>query len=363
MRIGMMTRGSSYGGGATDTNARLDSAATEVVSQIERGKDFDRALSEAVDRYKLEGMQITILAIMVKNRLRADLRVEVAQPVANTPLTLRPEVQTNINLKPQPQPQVQPVAQKTPKDYLEEMMSDGLLKREDQEIIDKLPELLGFKFCPRLFVDSGILPPLEGDFVPPEYERAYLENMIGLLKILNELLTTKAFDGIEELYAKLPGGLLPSGKLNPVFPRNLWLNALGYRLTDDVSDPNTILQAEDLLPIQERIMTRVALAQQGIDQINQTIAELEALAIQQAEQQAAAEQAAAEQAAAEEAQQQQQQQETEEVVTVDEEVLLPAVDSDIPAPIVPFYKKTSNQAIALALITLVGLYAYSRSKK
>lgn len=204
--------------------------------------------------------------------------------------------------KPAPRPQI---PQRTPKEIQEKMMAELLLEKDDQRIVDKLPDLLGFKFCPMLFVGSGILPPPDPSGLSPEYELAYLENMKTLLKqfkhlaenpptfsgkarekhsvLYNKLLASGVHNDLASVmvtYMCLWGGSLADGQgVNPSFPRNLWLNALGMKLDQFVSDEVMMIAFS-----KEYICSRIVLACNGISSIKRTIAEIAERRVQVAQQ-------------------------------------------------------------------------------
>lgn len=213
------------------------------------------------------------------------------------------------------QAQPPPIKQLPPEQKKEKMLVALWLKEEDQKMIDKLPELLGFKFCPLLFSNAGVLPVLEGTFVPPDYELAYLENVKAILSLLKDILCGKIKipklkpeekpqwmlsmermkinpEQVETayMYSLMPGGLMADKLMpNPVFARNLWLNILQYRIDDPIllldGQPR---QAEML----QRVCGRLTTVSNAITSVKASIAEIQAQNV--AEAQAKAEEAAAE---------------------------------------------------------------------
>ena len=150
------------------------------------------------------------------------------------------------------------------------------------------------------------------------------------------------------IYAALPGGLKENkSDLNPVFPRNFWLNILGLRLDD--ASANSILRLKDaeLVPL---IEAKEREAQNAIAVVSNTIAELHA--------QAEVEETTIDYVATD----QSLPTEYEQVEQLTVQSVLPSpVESEIPPPITPFYKKRSNQFIAVATVGLVG-YFFMRKK-
>jgi hypothetical protein len=207
------------------------------------------------------------------------------------------------------------VVKPKPEQLKEKMLVALWLKEEDQKMIDKLPELLGFKFCPLLFSNAGVLPVLEGTFVPPDYELAYLENVKAILSLLKDMLCGKIkiptlkqeekpqwMLSMERMqinpeqletaytYSLMPGGLMADKLMpNPVFARNLWLNILQYRIDDPILLLDSELRQAEML---QRVCGRLTTVSNAITSVKASIAEIQAQNV--AEAQAKAQEAAAE---------------------------------------------------------------------
>lgn len=106
-----------------------------------------------------------------------------------------------------------------------------LLHEGDYKELMKLPKLFTVPFDQKVFVNAGLLAPVE-QFVPPEYERDYLVLSYDILQGFKAVVGHKAWsDALESnqvagAYSMLMGAIM-DGKGNPAFPRYLWYGLLG----------------------------------------------------------------------------------------------------------------------------------------
>ena len=305
---------------------RLDILAHDVVAgkltkeklsaMYQRGeisKDQKKYICKKSQRIKAEiKKQVEMESAPMQPMPQESVAKKVLPPIPNLP----PPPPASSAPPSAPVPVAPPVKKMTAKDEKEIMAKNleqlALINSEDQRIVDSLPDLLGFKFCPKLFVDSGILPPLQGNGVSTEYELAYLENIKILL---NQLL--KAVNGDEDLamlvvitqnpnlseaqkqeyveasfrggmniwplfYASLHGGqsLVSPTDFNPVFPRNFWLNVLGLRLEEMIEQPELLDKIfKKNSPI---ICSRLTTVCNGIASIKATLADISAKQVEEA---------------------------------------------------------------------------------
>jgi hypothetical protein len=145
-----------------------------------------------------------------------------------------------------------------------------MLHPDDHTAVMKMPRLFSIPFDPKVFVDSGILPKVEG-FVPPEYEKDYLILCLDILQGFKAIAGEQTWlamleqNQVGSIYMMFPSGIR-DGKVNSAFPRLFWYGLIG---AGGIEHANKL--AVDPAALKQIIDDRMAEITSYIQQVDVTI--------------------------------------------------------------------------------------------
>lgn len=314
MRIGIQNRFSDYGRGAM-TAAPTTSSATNTLANQVSSQSLNTVGSSKPNLF--DPTSISQQALESAKRRKAEDELKQVEsyfakmqkaPQTYSPQWLKSQLQkkiisTNVYRmvmakyeewqKSQPQ-----LVQAAPNLADKSQYWVGKMDKNSLAYIDSLPEILGFRFDPNLYVESGHLAPLVGDNVPVEYELAYMQNIEKSLQDILDLFKAPRVsksNGMsvapeEDVYLQIHGASKPDGTLNPYFYSNFYYNLLGvdedadgWPLKRGNFELGTVGTEEMMLHAPQRL----GLAQVGVQSIMASMqalqAQAEELAVQEQE--------------------------------------------------------------------------------